>query len=77
MATASSPRTGPVGIAFIGAGVISKEYLENLTRFPDVKVHIVADLFETPPPRRPPSSASPSPAASRRPTIPTSKSSST
>ncbi|MCY0904051.1 Gfo/Idh/MocA family protein [Arthrobacter sp. H14-L1] len=39
-------RTGPVGIAVIGAGVISREYLTNLTSFPDVKVHIVADLFE-------------------------------
>ena len=37
---------GPVGIGIIGAGVISKEYLANLTSFPDVKVHIVADLFE-------------------------------
>ncbi len=41
-----STRTGPVGIAVIGAGVISKEYLTNLTGFPDVKVHIVADMFE-------------------------------
>lgn len=37
---------GPVGVALIGAGVISKQYLENLTRFPDVKVHAIADLFE-------------------------------
>ena len=37
---------GPVGIGIIGAGVISKEYLTNLTSFPDVKVHIVADLYE-------------------------------
>ncbi|MFP3468281.1 Gfo/Idh/MocA family oxidoreductase, partial [Leifsonia sp. SIMBA_070] len=36
----------PVGVGIIGAGVISKEYLTNLTSFPDVKVHIVADLFE-------------------------------
>ncbi len=42
----AAERTGPVGIAVIGAGVISKEYLTNLTSFPDVKVHIVADLFE-------------------------------
>lgn len=39
-------KTGPVGVAIIGAGVISKEYLTNLTSFPDVKVHIVADMFE-------------------------------
>ncbi|WP_028279717.1 Gfo/Idh/MocA family oxidoreductase [Arthrobacter sp. H5] len=37
--------SGPVGIGVIGAGVISKEYLTNLTSFPDVQVHIVADLF--------------------------------
>ncbi|MCZ2402854.1 Gfo/Idh/MocA family oxidoreductase [Paenarthrobacter sp. Z7-10] len=41
-----SRRTGPVGVAVIGAGVISKEYLSNLTSFPDIKVHIVADMFE-------------------------------
>ncbi|MBT1003466.1 Gfo/Idh/MocA family oxidoreductase [Paenarthrobacter sp. DKR-5] len=39
-------RTGPVGVGIIGAGVISKEYLKNLTSFPDVKVHVVADMFE-------------------------------
>ncbi|MBQ1443545.1 MAG: Gfo/Idh/MocA family oxidoreductase [Renibacterium sp.] len=38
--------SGPVGIALIGAGVISKQYLENLAKFPDVKVHVVADVFE-------------------------------
>ncbi|MDJ0354864.1 Gfo/Idh/MocA family oxidoreductase [Paenarthrobacter sp. PH39-S1] len=42
----TAERTGPVGIAVIGAGVISKEYLTNLTSFPDVKVHIVADMLE-------------------------------
>lgn len=36
----------PVGVAVIGAGVISKQYLENLTAFPDLKVHVVADIFE-------------------------------
>lgn len=36
---------GPVGVAVIGAGVISKQYLDNLTAFPDVKVHVIADLF--------------------------------
>jgi predicted dehydrogenase len=37
---------GPVGVGVIGAGVISKQYLDNLTAFPDLKVHIIADLFE-------------------------------
>ena len=36
--------TGPVGVGVIGAGVISDTYLENLTGFPDVEVHAVADL---------------------------------
>jgi predicted dehydrogenase len=44
--SAGARRSGPVGIAVIGAGVISKEYLTNLTSFPDVTVHIVADMFE-------------------------------
>lgn len=39
-------KTGPVGVAFIGAGNISKQYLDNLTTFPDVKVHVIADMFE-------------------------------
>lgn len=39
-------RTGTVGIGLIGAGTISSQYLTNLTSFPDVKVHIVADMFE-------------------------------
>ena len=38
--------SGPVGVAVIGAGNISKQYLDNLTVFPDLKVHIIADLFE-------------------------------
>jgi predicted dehydrogenase len=33
-----------VGVGLIGAGVISDAYLENLTRFPDVRVLGVADL---------------------------------
>lgn len=37
--------SGPVGVGIVGAGVISKEYLTNLTAFPDVQIHIVADLF--------------------------------
>ncbi|MFJ9085513.1 Gfo/Idh/MocA family protein [Streptomyces sp. NPDC102384] len=36
---------GPVGVAVIGAGVISKEYLKNLTAFPDLTVHAVTDLL--------------------------------
>jgi len=35
---------GPVGVGVIGAGVISTQYLENLTRAPDVRVLMVADL---------------------------------
>jgi predicted dehydrogenase len=35
---------GPVGVGVIGAGVISDVYLENLTRFPDLRVLMVADL---------------------------------
>ena len=37
-------RTGPVGVAVIGAGTISSQYLSNLTRFPDVNVLAIADL---------------------------------
>ncbi|MGI4893865.1 MAG: Gfo/Idh/MocA family protein [Janthinobacterium lividum] len=43
--SAPEPRTGPVGIGIIGAGVISGTYLENLTGFPDVVVHAIGDLF--------------------------------
>ena len=42
----SASRKGPVGVGVIGAGVISKQYLDNLTAFPDLKVHVIADLFE-------------------------------
>ncbi|NUR63244.1 MAG: Gfo/Idh/MocA family oxidoreductase [Catenulispora sp.] len=35
---------GPVGVAVIGAGNISTQYLANLTRFPDLRVVAVADL---------------------------------
>ncbi len=34
---------GVVGVAVIGAGVISTQYLGNLTRYPDLDVRIVAD----------------------------------
>ncbi len=42
-----STRKGPpVGVAVIGAGNISKQYLDNLTVFPpDLKVLVIADLF--------------------------------
>lgn len=36
--------SGPVGVGVIGAGVISTQYLENLTRAADVDVVMVADL---------------------------------
>ena len=36
--------SGPVGVGFIGTGVISDTYLENLNSFPDVRVHILGDL---------------------------------
>lgn len=36
--------TGPVGVGVIGAGVISEQYLENLTAAADVDVRMVADL---------------------------------
>ncbi|MDT0442457.1 Gfo/Idh/MocA family protein [Streptomyces johnsoniae] len=36
--------TGPVGVAVVGAGVISGEYLRTLGSFPDVRVLGVADL---------------------------------
>jgi predicted dehydrogenase len=35
---------GPVGVGIIGAGVISKTYLENLTSFPDVEVLAIGDI---------------------------------
>ncbi len=35
-----------VGVGIIGAGVISREYLENLTTFPDVEVRFIADIDE-------------------------------
>ena len=36
---------GTVGVAVVGAGVISNQYLGNLTRYPDLEVRIVADVF--------------------------------
>ncbi|GAA4196824.1 Gfo/Idh/MocA family oxidoreductase [Streptosporangium oxazolinicum] len=37
--------SGPMGVGVIGAGKISEQYLENLTRFPDLDVRIVTDLY--------------------------------
>jgi len=39
-------RQGTVGVAVIGAGMISTQYLGNLTRYPDLDVRIVADTFK-------------------------------
>ena len=39
-----SAGSGPVGVGFIGTGMISSTYLENLKRFPDVRVVILGDL---------------------------------
>lgn len=36
--------SGRVGVGIIGAGVISSQYLDNLTVFPDLEVLFVADL---------------------------------
>ena len=36
--------TGPVGVGFIGTGMISNTYLENLSSFPDVRVVILGDI---------------------------------
>ena len=36
--------SGRVGVGVIGAGVISSQYLTNLTAFPDLDVRFVADL---------------------------------
>lgn len=36
--------SGPVGVGIIGAGVISTQYLDNLTTFPDVRVLFIADI---------------------------------
>ena len=36
--------SGPVGVGFIGTGMISSTYLENLSRFPDVRLVILGDV---------------------------------
>ncbi len=43
--TDSTARTSPVGVGVIGAGVISKTYLENLNSFPDTNVVAIGDLY--------------------------------
>ncbi|TDE91603.1 Gfo/Idh/MocA family oxidoreductase [Occultella glacieicola] len=40
----SAARSGRVGVGIIGAGVISTQYLTNLTKFADLDVLFVADL---------------------------------
>ena len=35
---------GPVGVAIVGCGTISTQYLDNLTAFPDVRVVACSDL---------------------------------
>jgi predicted dehydrogenase len=35
---------GRVGVGIIGAGVISRQYLDNLTTFPDLEVRFIADI---------------------------------
>lgn len=42
----SHDRGGPMGVAVIGCGVISDQYLTTLTAFPDLRVLICADLDE-------------------------------
>lgn len=45
MATPDRPgRGGPVGVAIVGCGTISREYLRNLTAFPDLRVLFCADI---------------------------------
>jgi predicted dehydrogenase len=39
-----SESTGRVGVGVIGAGVISSQYLDNLTTFPDLDVRFIADI---------------------------------
>ncbi|MFF5792036.1 Gfo/Idh/MocA family protein [Paeniglutamicibacter sp. NPDC012692] len=36
--------TAPVGVGFIGVGMISDTYLENLASFPDIRVVILGDM---------------------------------
>src|SRR5450755_1583081 len=43
-ARAEPVRGEPVGLAVVGCGTISNEYLRNLTSFPDLRVLFCADL---------------------------------
>ncbi|WP_022883637.1 Gfo/Idh/MocA family protein [Glaciibacter superstes] len=43
----ASTRSGRVGVGIIGAGVISTQYLDNLTIFPDLDVRFIADIDES------------------------------
>ncbi|MGO2023555.1 MAG: Gfo/Idh/MocA family protein [Brachybacterium tyrofermentans] len=36
--------TGPVGVGIIGAGVISGQYLDQLTTYPDIELRAIGDL---------------------------------
>lgn len=36
--------SGTTGIGIIGAGMISEQYLTNLTVYPDITVHVIGDL---------------------------------
>ena len=38
---------GPVEVGVIGAGVISTQYLQNLTSFPDLDVRFIADIDQS------------------------------
>ncbi|WP_328959092.1 Gfo/Idh/MocA family protein [Kitasatospora purpeofusca] len=44
MTPAHRHRTGPMGVAVVGCGTISDQYLTNLTAFPDLRVLVCADL---------------------------------
>ncbi len=37
--------SGPVGVALVGAGKISEQYLSNMRSYPDLDLRFVADLF--------------------------------
>ena len=36
---------GPIGVAVIGAGTISDQYLSDMVAYPDLDVRFVADVF--------------------------------
>ncbi len=38
--------SGPLGVGFVGTGMISETYLQNLTSFPDITVVALGDLDE-------------------------------